>query len=143
MSGVERVGAGRPVIGKARTGTVTVSAFFVPEDAFRSAGVASPAAPAVGPLPEPRERAPGSTGDLAVREQAGALLSELAQLQRSMLSGGDMGATLARLDGVLSTAAPSGSPGPEALLAAIRTRARVELARRQGGRADNPFIAGV
>ena len=64
---------------------------------------------------------------------AGALLTELAALQRTLLGGGDPISVLQRLDGMLGSTPDSGSPPLLALLAAVRMRAKVELARRGWG----------
>ena len=67
------------------------------------------------------------------RRHAGALLAELAALQRALLAGGDPSTVLGRLDTMLDVTPATGSPALLTLIAAVRLRARVELARRGAG----------
>ena len=168
MASVEGVGMGTVAAPRVRGGSRVPTGFAVPDDdAQRDAGVSdagradagSDAGAVGGPvgmggLLGLQEFGGDRGGDSPARHQADTLLTELAALQRTLLGGGDPGAVLERLDGMLGSVPTAGSPVLLALLGAVRMRARVELARRgwqasagastggsTGGRTDNPFIA--
>jgi hypothetical protein len=132
MTGVERVGLGRMERPRRLAGGRAAGGFTVPEDEAR-AGAATALAPpvALGGLLGLQEGSAEPDGDVPARREAGALLAELAALQRALLSGDDPATILARLDGLLGSMPSAGSPAVLALLAAVRLRARVELARRR------------
>lgn len=67
--------------------------------------------------------------DRRARQRGAAILDDLAALQRALL-GGDTSEVLAHLESLAGDAAPAADPGLSNVVAAIRLRARVELARR-------------
>ena len=160
MASVEGVGMGTVAAPRVRGGSRVPTGFAVPDDdAQRDAGVSDAGRADAGAVGGPvgmggllglQEFGGDRGGDSPARHQADTLLTELAALQRTLLGGGDPGAVLERLDGMLGSVPTAGSPVLLALLGAVRMRARVELARRgwqasagasTGGRTDNPFIA--
>jgi hypothetical protein len=115
-------------------GTRATSGFAVPDAGARTGAASALAAPtALGGLLGLQERYGEPDDDAPARREADALLSELAALQRTLLGGGGPAAALTRLDSMLGSISSTGSPALLALLAAVRLRARVELARRDAG----------
>ncbi|MEI7711335.1 MAG: flagellar assembly protein FliX [Rhodospirillales bacterium] len=131
MAGIEGVGSVRPTTARMTSGARGPSGFAVRESESRVGWIAAPAA--LGGLLGLQETIDDRDGDAPARQQADTLLTELAALQRTLLGGGDPSTVLDRLDGTLSAIPSGGSPALLALLGAVRTRARVELARRAGG----------
>ena len=131
MGGIERVGLGRTGAIRPWGGPRLSPGFSVPEDDAKPAPIAAPIA--LGGLIGLHEH--NTDDETPARQQADALLTELAALQRTLLGGGDPISVLQRLDGMLGSAPDSGSGSPPllALLAAARMRAKVELARRGWG----------
>ena len=129
MAGLERVAQGRPVTMRPWSGMRPATGFALPEDDPKLGSVI--ATPSLGGLLGLQESP--TNDDAPARQQAGALLAELAALQRSLLGGGDPAAVLQRLDSMLDVVPYGGSPPLLALLTAVRMRARVELARRGRG----------
>jgi len=129
MAGIERVGPGRTATIGPWGGMRPAARFSVSDDERKPNALGAPVALSgfIGALDE-------ETGDdTSSRQHAGALLTELAALQRSLLGGGDPVAVLQRLEDMLGAAPDTRSPALLALLAAVRMRARVELARRRWG----------
>lgn len=136
MAGVEGVGMGRAAAPRVWGGSRAPSGFAVRDDDARSDAAQAIAAPiAMGGLLGLQEYAGNrdGDGDAPARHQADTLLTDLAALQRTLLGGGDPAAVLGRLEGMLGSVPPTGSPVLLALLGAVRMRARVELARRGWG----------
>lgn len=129
MGGIERVGLGRTGAIRPWGGPRLSPGFSVPDDDTKPAPIAGPIA--LGGLIGLHEH--NTDDETPARQQAGALLTELAALQRTLLGGGDPISVLQRLDGMLGSTPDSGSPPLLALLAAVRMRAKVELARRGWG----------
>ncbi len=135
MTRLAGIGSLRPPPAEMRlAGSVTTPDFAVP-DAAR----ASPAA-AQGPgglvalsgllalqeaeeVPDVRER--------EARRRAHAVLEALSSLQGALLGGGDPDETAARLAAAVGTMPRSADPALSAILAAIKLRAMVELARQR------------
>ena len=131
MAGIEGIGSVRPTTARSASGARGASAFAVRESESRVGWIAAPAA--LGGLLGLQETIDDRDGDAPARQQADTLLTELAALQRTLLGGGDPSAVLERREGMLGAIPPGSSPALLALLGAVRTRARVELARRVGG----------
>lgn len=72
----------------------------------------------------------GSGGDRPGRRQVLALLAELSALQRILLGGGGADMAAHRLNAILEMPPFAVPPGLFSVLAAVRLRAKVELARR-------------
>jgi hypothetical protein len=125
MAGIDRVGFGRTTPIRRWDSPATSPGFVLPDDDIRATNIAAPITPG-GPF---SLQGSPADDDAPAREQATTLLFELAALQRSML-GGDPAAVLHRLEGMLAAAPGTATPPMLALLAAVRLRARVELARR-------------
>lgn len=99
----------------------------------QGAGAARAAmAPAAAGLLALQEGAPAPGRDARAARRARALLRELAALQAELLAGRDDPARLADL-AALTEGETAADPALAAALAAIVTRARVELARRGMG----------
>lgn len=126
MAGIERVGPTNTARIRTFTGMRPAPGFSVPEDDAKPAPVAGPLA--MSSLLAPRDAEPED--EAPARQKASALLSELAILQRSMLGDQDPVSILRRLDDMLDTGLAYASPPLQALLSAVRLRARVEVARR-------------
>jgi len=126
MAGIDRVGFSRTAPVRNSTAAPASGGFVLPDDNVRAGNVAAPAPLASSFLFHDNP----AWDETPAREQASALLSELAALQRSVLGGGDPAAVLRRLDGMLAAAPGTAAPPMLALLSAVRLRARVELARR-------------
>ncbi|MEO9188725.1 MAG: flagellar assembly protein FliX [Acetobacteraceae bacterium] len=105
------------------------------------------AADTAPPLPVSALGASGAlSGLLALQEAGGApvrdrearrrgrdILGALTELQRALLGGLGSDGAITRLSALLADLPMAADPRLNAILAAIRLRARVELARRQGG----------
>lgn len=68
--------------------------------------------------------------DREARRHGRALLEELAELQKSLLSGADEGASLERLAALLGRMPAAADPALASILRSVGLRARVELARQ-------------
>ncbi len=131
MTGIEGVGAARPTVARPAGGARGTAGFVVPDTDARVGWI--PASGALDGLLGLQETMGNPNRDAPARQQADALLTELAALQRLLLAGGDPSAVLQRLDGMLGAMPTSGSPVLLAVLGAVRMRARIELARRDRG----------
>ena len=129
MAGIEAMGVGRAAAIRAKGGVRPGAGFSLPEDSIKPDAIASPIA--LGGFLGQQDT--GSDDETPTRNKAGALLSELAGLQRTLLADGDPLPVLHRLNGMLGPAQDAASPPLLALLSAVRLRARVELARRGWG----------
>lgn len=74
-------------------------------------------------VPDARER--------EARRRGRAVLEALSSLQGGLLGGGDPGPIVERLAATVATMTASADPALHAILAAIKLRAMVELARRE------------
>lgn len=74
-------------------------------------------------VPDVRER--------EARRRGRAVLAALSSLQRALLGGGDPGASATRLAATVASMTGSADPVLDAILAAIKLRAMVEVARRE------------
>jgi hypothetical protein len=95
-----------------------------PPQAKQAAEIVAPAVSDSSDLAATPER------DAIGQRLGAALLTELAALQRDLLIKENYTAILERLNAQLTATAPTVSPDLEAVLSAVRLRARVELARR-------------
>lgn len=129
MAGIDRVGFDRTTPIRRWASSSASASFVLPDDGILAANIAAPVMPG-GPF---GLRDSPAHDEAPAHEQASTLLFELAALQRSMLGGGDPAAVLHRLEGMLATAPGTATPPMLALLAAVRLRCRVELARRSMG----------
>jgi hypothetical protein len=129
MAGIERVGLGRTTAIRAWGGIRPSLGFSIPTDNPRPDTIAAPIA--LGGLLGLQEQK--SDEEAPARQEANALLAELAALQRTLLGGGDPSAVLQRLDSMLGSSPDTASQPLLAVLSAVRMRARVELAKRSGG----------
>ena len=106
------------------------------EAGVAGAGTAAAAGPIAGllALQESGAQTPPESTEARARRRAGEALDELSGLQIDLLRGG---ADTARLERLAELAGETGEAVPPALaelLAEVRLRARVELARRRGPR---------
>lgn len=71
--------------------------------------------------------------DRTARRRGRDMLDGLAAMQRELLAGGTSGATMARLGELADSLGEADDPALASVVAAIRLRALIELARREGG----------
>jgi hypothetical protein len=132
MAAIEGIGAP----GAARTGVRrparAAPGFAVPSDAAASGHAVAEAQPAppLASLLALQEVGGEAPEDRQARSQGQQILSELAALQRAMLTGNDEAAVLRRLAELAATLPRATDGRLAALVSAIVVRARVELARR-------------
>lgn len=133
LGGIERL-AGAPAparIGQASSGAgFAVEAGSTPPPATAPA-LSGPAA--LSGLLALQEAEPAPVRDRDARRRGRAILAALTEMQRALLGAGDSDGTTARLMALLADMPVAEDPALNAILAAIRLRARVELARRQRG----------
>lgn len=96
--------------------------------AGRTSSVASPAPLGAAMMLALQENATAETGDREARQHGQQLLAALAELQRALLSGGATDA-LERLSRLADVTRQSGDPALRSVIASIRLRARLEVAR--------------
>lgn len=80
-----------------------------------------------------QEAQSGAVSDREARRHSQDILAELAHLQRALLAGEDDSAALEHLAALVDSQPPAEDPRLQAVLEAVRLRARVELARREAG----------
>jgi hypothetical protein len=137
VSGIEGLGGGGPVRGARRSGAALGRpGFSIPDDsnaAPRQAAAADGAAPVqLDAMLALQEMDAAGERDRAARRHGQTMLQVLAALQTALLAGDPAGdpATLNRLAGLLATMPDVTNPSLAGLLAAVRLRTRIELARR-------------
>lgn len=117
--------------------------FAVPDGASTPAVAAAGLTSAVGGLLALQQAESREPPEQRARRRAAAALHDLAGLQAELLGAAGDPRRLARLEGLAQEASADGdSPLPAALaeiLAEVRLRARVELARRRPGRVSSPI----
>lgn len=149
MAGIENVGMAAVAIPRPWTGARPATGFAVPADTGAGLPPDAPSGMAptssmdgvLGLQESGMGVGPDAGDDTPARRHVNVLLAELVALQRALLAGGDPASVLVRLDAMVDVSPATGSPALLGLLAAVRLRARVELARRGWGSTDNPFIA--
>ncbi|WP_158287780.1 flagellar assembly protein FliX [Falsiroseomonas bella] len=122
-------------VAAARRGARPGSGFALPE-ARSAASTATSASAGVAALLAVQDESAGSRGRRQAPLQRAALaLEELRGLQLDLLRGGDDPARLARLEALAEASEEATEPALRSLLAHVRLRARVELARRHAQKA--------
>jgi hypothetical protein len=131
---IERVGwPTTPRVG-ARIASRSGNGFAVSADqtAGGAAATSGPAEPAcLGAVLTLQEMGDHTVEDRQARKHGLDMLALLAALQRSLLSGEDVGAALQQLADLSSSMPRTADRRLAAMISAIHVRARVELARRQ------------
>ena len=132
MSSVDGVGGSAPTAASRRPAAARAGGFaVVPEIEARPGAMATGAA-AVGleTMLALQEAADAPERDRAARRHGSAMLASLTGLQRALLRpGSDLRAALAELAELAGDLPPGADPTLAGVLAAIRLRVRVELAR--------------
>lgn len=132
MTVVKGVGAGAAVAG-GRPARAAAGSFRLPAGAAGTmgsmAGVAAAAEVGLPGMLALQEVQAEPVADREARRHGQAMLAELAALQRSLLGAG--ADDLARLERLAAGGPEAEDPSLRAAVAAIRLRARIELARRE------------
>ena len=135
MPPIEGIGRPAPAVTGGRVARGSTGARFALPDVATAGGVgtSAAAAPAAGlsSMLALQEQGGDATEDREARRHGQDLLTLLAELQRSLLRGGDDPAALERLAALADEMPKTADRRLAALISAITLRVRVELARRQ------------
>lgn len=132
INGVTR--AAGPTPRRPAKGSTEAGGFNVPDSQAQATDEAAPMVEtSLDGMLALQEAQSTAVGDREARRQGQDILAELARLQRALLSGEDDSASLERLAALVENAPPAEDPRLQAVLDAVRLRARIEMARREAG----------